>query len=385
MLGFLGAYSIDNAGDAIVGYATRRAVLNLVPDVEHLVLAPELPHPFWNHAWDAERGLGEAIRPVPAGEDSSWAAELDAVIIGGGGVINLDPSFAPFCLGAPERWPGNCAAAWNGVGSQAQPWYLSAHDGDYARVKRCCERLAYASVRNRTTLRFVRNCGFDGEVAVIPDPAIGLTEIPEPAMRQVDALLDGLDLAPQRARERPLVGLSLGASITAPAAAGFFAAFETELRALARDCELLFFRFSRMQDDDDAQRELADRLGARVALDALSPLALWGLIGRLDAYVGSRFHGIVAAYTQDVPFIAVDEYLRDTTATSKIRELLVDRELEVHYTCPFLPEASAWKLSGLVRGRDRVSFADAVADDRRRLDAHYRAMLDRLGLLEDPG
>lgn len=380
MLGFLGAYSIDNAGDALVGYATRRAILELVPNIEHQVLAPDLPHPFWGHRWDSERGLGESIRAVPASADCSWAGELDALIIGGGGVLNLDPSFAPFSLGDPEHWPERCAVAWNAVGSQNQPWYLAAHRADYGRVRRCCERLAYTSVRNRTTLRFVRECGYEGDVHVVPDPAIGLAELPESAEREVDALLARLELEPRRGRGRPLVGLSLGAAISSPAAAAFFARLEAELRGLRPDYDLLFFPFSRMQDDAAAQSELAVRLGARTVVDALSPLVLWGLVGRLDAYVGSRFHGVLAAYTQNVPFVAVDEYLRDAVATSKIRELLVDHELEVHYVCPFLPEASAWKVGAIVRDRERVSYADKVAEDRRKLAAHYHVMLERLGL-----
>ncbi|MCA9679583.1 MAG: polysaccharide pyruvyl transferase family protein [Myxococcales bacterium] len=380
MLGFLGAYSIDNAGDALVGYATRRAVLALVPGTAYQVLAPALPHPFWGHRWDRERGLGDELRAVPATDDCGWAADLDALIIGGGGLLNLDPSFAPFRLGDPARWPARCAVAWNALGSQNQPWYLAAHRADYARIRACCERLAYVSVRNRTTLRFVRECGFDGEVHVVPDPAIGLAELPAAVERDVDALLARLGLAPRRGRGRPLIGVSLGAALSSPAAAPFFAALERELRALAPDCDLVFFRFSVMQDEAAAARALADRLGARTIAEPLAPLRLWGLIGRLDAYVGSRFHGVLAAYTQDVPFVAVDEYLRDAVASSKIRELVVERALEVHYVCPYLPDASAWKVRALVDDRARVSYAARVADDRRRLAAHYRALLDRLGL-----
>lgn len=383
MLGFLGAYSIDNAGDALVGYATRRAVLALVPELDHQVLAPALPHPFWGHRWDAERGLGAPIRSVPASDDCGWAAELDAVIIGGGGLLNLDPSFAPFRLGDPERWPRRCAVAWNALGSQNQPWYLDAHRADYARVRRCCERLGYASVRNRTTLRFVRACGYEGEVHLVPDPAIGIVEVPETVEREVDALLARLELEPRRGRGRPLVGLSLGAAVSSPAAGPFFAALETELRGLAPDHDLLFFPFSRLQDDAATASALAERLGARVVTEALTPLVLWALVGRLDAYVASRLHGVIAAYTQDVAFVAIDEYLRDAVASSKIRELLVDRELEVHYLCPFLPEASVWKLGALVRDHQRVSYAGKVTEDRRQLAAHYRLMLRRLGLLAE--
>lgn len=377
-LGFLGAYSIANAGDALVGYATRRAILERVEGVEYEVLAPALPHAFWDHGWDRVRGLGEPIRAVPATTDCRWADDFDAVVIGGGGILNLDPSFAPFMLGDPARWPDRCRAAWNGVGSLNQPWYLSTHVADYTRIEACCERLAYVSVRSQTTLRFVRACGFAGEVHVVPDPAIALTSIPEPVEREVDALLARLGLRSERGRGRPVLGLSLGAATASPTAAAFFADLERELKAVSADCDLLFFPFSQLQDDIVAQTQLAQRLGARVLAEVLSPLALWALVGRLDAYVASRFHGVIAAYTQDVPFVAIDEYLRDTIASSKIRELLVDRELEAHYICPFLPHASAWKIAATIR--ERVSFAPAIARDRLRLAAHYDVLLEQLGL-----
>ena len=384
-LGFLGAYSIANAGDALVGYATRRSILARLGDVDYQVLAPALPHAFWDHAWDAERGLGDPIRAIPATTDCTWANDFDAVIIGGGGLLMLDPMFAPFHLGDPAQWPARCKAAWNGVGSQNQPWYLRAHAADYARIAAACERLAYASVRSQTSARFVRACGFTGEIHVIPDPAIALASIPPAVGIAVDDLLARLGLAPSRGRARPLLGLSLGAATNAANAAPFFAALERELAALSADCDLVFFPFSRLQDDIAAQTALGQRLGARVVTDVLSPLALWALIGRLDAYVASRFHGVIAAYTQDVPFVAIDEYLRDAIASSKIREMIVDRELEVHYVCPFLPDASAWKIPELVRQRERVTFRERIAEDRRRLDEHYRTMLRRLDVVSDVG
>lgn len=377
-IGFLGAFSIANAGDAILGYASRRAVLERVPTHAYELLAPALPHPFWAHAWDAARGLGDPIRAVPASSDCSWAADFDAVVIGGGGILNVDPSFAPFALGDAARWPSSCRAAWNGLGSMNQPWYLTAHRADYARIAAACERLAYVSVRSQTTLRFVRACGFRGEVHVVPDPAIALTSMPPAAEAEAERLLVELGLEPRRGRRRRLLGLSLGATTAAPIAAPFFRALEAELRVLARDCDLLFFPFSQLQDDLVAQAALADRLGARRISSVVSPLALWALVGRLDTYVTSRFHGVIAAYAQDVPFVAIDEYLRDAIASSKIRELMVDRELEAHYVCPFLPEASAWKVGAILHGAG--SFAERIADDRRQLDAHYGRMLAALGL-----
>src|SRR5437868_13044272 len=124
-IGFLGAFSIDNAGDAIVGYAGRQALRELVPDAHQITFAPAFPHSFWGHAWDRDRGIDTEIVSVPAGASMEWAHDLDALVIGGGGILNLDPAFRPFLLGKPEDWGVTRAAAWNGLCSQNQPWYLS--------------------------------------------------------------------------------------------------------------------------------------------------------------------------------------------------------------------------------------------------------------------
>ena len=48
---------------------------------------------------------------------------LDALVIGGGGLVSSSPSFRPFLLGNPEDWPASVPAAWSGVCSQnLVPW-----------------------------------------------------------------------------------------------------------------------------------------------------------------------------------------------------------------------------------------------------------------------
>ncbi len=379
-IGFLGAFSIDNAGDAIVGYAGRQALRALVPGAEHTVFSPVLPQPFWGHAWARDRGIDADIVPVPADAGMDWARGLDALVIGGGGIINLDPAFRPFLLGRPEGWDVARAAAWNAVCSQNQPWYAAAHHEAYETVRRCCEKLRYVSVRNRTTMTFVRRCGFEGDIHVVPDPAL-LLSVPGEVDAAVDGLLEELGADPSR----PLVGVSLGPAIEDARTAGFFRDVLASLRAIQGDAsirgQLVLFPFSYMQGEDRIVPAVAAELpGALIVRRRLLPLELWRLIGRMGFYIGCRYHAMLAAFAQNVPFIVLDEYLSDRVASSKTREFVADVGLEPHYLCPYLPSTPSWKIEEVVRARASVSFAGRLEHLRGRLRAHYAGMVAALGL-----
>jgi polysaccharide pyruvyl transferase WcaK-like protein len=93
----------------------------------------------------------------------------------------------------------------------------------------------------------------------------------------------------------------------------------------------------------------------------------------MGLYVGARLHGVLAALAQDVPFLAVDEYFSDEIASSKIRELLVDADLEACWTSPYLPVDPARKLRALAE--QRPSFSAFVEAARRALADHHDALV----------
>src|SRR4029077_6217178 len=119
-----------------------------------------------------ERGIDVAIRKIPADDSTAWAKGLDALVIGGGGLVRLEPDFRPFLLGEASDWDPSIPAAWNSMGAEKAPAYLEDQRPAYRAIKRCCETLAYASVRNDTTARFIRRCGFTGPLPVVPDPTL---------------------------------------------------------------------------------------------------------------------------------------------------------------------------------------------------------------------
>lgn len=364
-IGVLGAWSIDNAGDAMLGHATCGALERRLPGAQVTLFAPQFPGERWRHAHDRTRGIDREIVPVPV-DDMGWTHELDALVIGGGGIINFAPAFASFLLGG-TKWDGP-PAAWNGVCSQNTPSYGTTAE-DRERIRRCCEQLAYVSVRNATTEQFVRRCGYTGAIERIPDVAFAFVD-PEP--REVS--------------DRLVIGVSLGNALADGRAAAFHDALFAELVRLASarpPAEVRLVPFGPVYGDERLHQLAAARLPGVRVVRGDGPLETWRLVGRSRLFIGARLHAIVAAIAYGVPFLALDEYFSDQTATSKLRELIVDAGLEAHYLAPLVSRDPRPKLAAalaLAEQRDIDPFAPLVARWRERLDVHFDAMIRALGL-----
>jgi len=373
-IGFLGAYSIENAGDQLLGYAVRQSFRALLPDAEQIVFAPELRGGFWRHAWNESRGTGAVVTRIPADDSVKWAKGLDAVVIGGGGILRLEPDFRPFQLGDPRKWPRDVPAAWNAIGAEATPSRLAGHEEDYARIARCCETLKYVSVRNELTARFVKTCGFGGEVNVVPDPTLSM-ELPEDDTAERILRAAGVDTSAF------VVGLSVGTALRDVRAQHFFKELlDTLARLVAkRAVEVVVFPFGEIYGDAELARAAHGAIpGSKLVTESLGALDRWRLVGALDFYVCARWHAVLAAFAQDVPFLAMDEYLSDLTASSKIRELIVDTGLEALYLAPCISMHPAAKLENALALADDLAFTEQRAKMQARLHAHYAAMVRSL-------
>jgi polysaccharide pyruvyl transferase WcaK-like protein len=366
--GLLGAFSIDNAGDALVGYATRRGLVRLRPDLDLRLFAPRLPQPVWRHEFSARRGLG-----VPVCEATGeWTAGLDALVVGGGGLLVPDPTFAPFWLGDPVTAAFAGPVAWNALGAQG-PWLAPEAARFRDGLARACERLAYVSVRDRDSERLLRRCGYAGPVAVVPDPVLGL-ELDDDGTG--DRLLREAGVDPARF----VVGLSPGQAVADPACAAFFGEIVAVLGRVT-DVAVLVFPFGHLYGDDRAAAPIARALpGAHLLARPLDPLELWHLVGRLGFYVCTRFHAVLAALAQDRPFVVLDEYRRAAEATSKIHALCRDTGLEDRYLGPYLAERPAPRLAanlGAARA-GRTAFAPLLINLRARVERHLGEMATAL-------
>ena len=376
-IGFLGAFSIENAGDQLLGYAVRQVFEKRLPKAEQRLFAPELRGAFWRHAWDDARGLGAPITRVPI-DGTSWTKGLDAVVIGGGAILRLEPEFRPFVLGDPRRWSRDVPAAWNALGAEATPAYLAAHRADYDRVAQCCEKLAYASVRNELTARFVRRCGYRGDLHVVPDPTL-LLETPDDDFAERTLRASGVDTSAY------VLGLSVGTSLRDARAQHFHQElFSTLAKLVAKGTlEVVLFPFGEVYGDSELARMAHSAIPGSKLLDAnLSALERWRLVGGLDFYLCARWHAMLAAFAQDVPFLVMDEYLSDATASSKIREFVADTDLEELYLAPLVSMRPALKLDNAfsIVGAEDYSFAPRLSAMRERLRRHYDALIAALHL-----
>ncbi len=386
-VGFLGAYSIDNAGDQLLGYAVRQAIRARVPSAEHVLLAPAFRGDMWRHAWTRERGIDLEVRKVPADDSTSWAKGLDALIIGGGELLRLEPDFRPFLLGEAAEWESltpRVPAAWNSVGGENAPAYLTDQRPAYRAVKRCCDALAYVSVRNETTARFVRRCGFKGGAPIVPDPTMRMDLPGSTSDDRGKAILRdaGVDV------RKFVVGVSVGASFRDPRAAPFYRDVFAGLaeRVRRHGCELVLFPFGNVYGDVELQSAahgtLKSLATAKVVTAPLGALERWRLVGALDFHVCTRYHAMLAAFAQDVPFMVVDEYLSTDSASSKIRDFVVANELEGFYLSPYLSTRPSHKLGNAFTLAEAAGFTfeDRLATMQRGLDVHYDRLVRALGL-----
>ncbi len=376
-IAFLGAWSIDNTGDQLLGYAARQAFRELAPAAEHVLLAPALRGDVWRHAWNAERGLGLDIKKLAPDDSTKWARGFDAVVIGGGGIIRLEPDFRPFLLGEAADWNAKVPAAWNAVGAEGIPAYLASQRAACRAVKRCCETLAYTSVRNAASARFLRQCGWAGAVHVVPDPSLLMT-LPDAGADRGERLLAeaGVDTG------RFVIGVSVGASVKDPRAAFFYRELFSAIAAV-RDAAVVLFPFGQVYGDTDLQRVAREALpGARLIEAPLGALDRWRLAGALDFYVCTRYHATLAAFAQDVPFLVLDEYVSDAGGTSKNREFVVENDLDALYLCPQISTRPRQKLENAIElaREGALSFAPRLAALRADLLAHYARMIGALGL-----
>jgi polysaccharide pyruvyl transferase WcaK-like protein len=362
-IGLLGAWSIDNTGDNVLAWAARQAIGVRLPRAELLALAPEFAGSLWGHDFGG-RGAGP-IRSIPPGQTIGWTRGLDGVVIGGGGLVSFHPQFR--CFQPGSRWPVGMRAVWNAVGSQNTAWYRGTRE-ERRRLAASCERLAYVGVRSRSTARLLERCGYRGRVRIVPDPALG---VELPGEDHTDTILDraGADAG------EPLIGVSVGTAIRDGRTKAFYDRLAAAIRALRM--RAVVFPFGLVYGERTSQRAMAARLpGSLMVGGPIHPFDRWRLIGRMRLYIGCRFHAVLAAYAQNVPFLAVDEYLSDDIATSKVRELCAEEGLEAHWTCPYLPTDPAEKLRRIAA--DPPSFTTAVAALRRRLDRHHDALVTAL-------
>lgn len=343
-------------------------------------LAPRIPRALWRHEFSRERGIDGPITEIPLEPTLDWARDLDAIVIGGGGLLSSSPGFEAFLLhGRPLE---GIRAAWNALGSLREPWYVPELGVTYRAMRACAEQLAYVSVRDKVSRKFLQQIGVERAIEVVPDPVF-LLEI-EPRARAVVRGENQID------EDAFVIGLSVGSSILDVRARPFYSMLFASLAELERSSSkrtvIVIFPFGNIYEDPKHQELVQRALPRARSVVPATAIDLWRLIGSLDVYIGTRFHAILAAYAQDVPFVILDEYLNDTVASSKLRELAVDDDLEWLYLSPWISMNPIEKLRPVIeraRGK-QIDLSTRRRHHREQLLGHYRAMLAALGVPLEP-
>ena len=195
-----------------------------------------------------------------------------------------------------------------------------------------CNSACYAAAREERSRRLMGELvGQQEKVRLLPDPAIRMTPID---IQQAESELAALGL-PQ-GRRRAAVCLR---DFTAPAsfrAAHYSKTYDTSdivqmIQAVADMCvkavaqheaEIVFFPMNTKAPDDDreparqvgmAVKDLEVRQHLHIAEKQYGPREMKGLLGRMDAVLGVRFHSLVLSSSMGVPAYAID-YAPKTSA-----------------------------------------------------------------------
>lgn len=378
---------MDNLGDQAIDLITRRELGLRLPGAEFVTFTP------WPGRY-CRNGLRIDERGVWTGQGT-----FDAIVIGGGALLLgppfRDPSSQFFLLGPePARFKDGCPVLWNGVCSDSQYRAPSAPRWRQFMTD-ACARVSHRAVRNSRTRTFLRDCGVDGPIEVVPD--IGVAARQGNARRgrlgrPVIAVAAGRPVFPRRflAKVSDFAMANLG--LCDPALIemrrydedsvysddAYTGELKQGLAGLAEAGDLVISAFGEMYGDDLVCDLLASKMG--VPCRRLWELELDGVLnffGGADVVLGFRLHACVLALSAGTPFIMIDPYHCAQTKTSKMREFAIQCGLErFYFTLPDFLERRA-EIHRAVQEALDLGWR-GIADVRERLTAEVGAHFDRL-------
>ncbi|EGD47001.1 hypothetical protein Cpap_1196 [Ruminiclostridium papyrosolvens DSM 2782] len=335
-IGLLGAYGIDNTGDNLIALATKHAVEELVNDAEITIFYPNFSKLFGNRRGDI---VADGWKKVDMMSRGFWeeVSEYQALIIGGGGILLPVPEFEPFLLyGSQIDHSLLPKTAWNAIGTQWIPLAKPKISEWYKKLRTATQLLDYVSVRSATTYRILTHAECPMEkVNLVPDPVINLKFNDSEKVRA--SLLDKFPID----KNKQIIGVSIGPELTKPPLKDFMIDLARALNYLQkvvhRNIQIVIFPFGLMYGDSQACLQLAELCPDSILLkDVTEAKEIWELVGLMDVYLTVRLHGIVAALSHGIPALALDCYLANDTAGSKLRDFMWESELESYYLSPII-------------------------------------------------
>ncbi|HEX8207672.1 MAG TPA: polysaccharide pyruvyl transferase family protein [Solirubrobacteraceae bacterium] len=366
-LAHFGTFDVENYGDLLFPLVVARRLEGLATEIVHV--SPVGGPPVWDDC---------VATVAPSGLDPET---LDAVLVGGGNIVHAGPAGVPdyredgltWLLAYAGLWtePARLAArhgipvAWNAPGV---PQPFSPRVAEVVRW--AAAQSALLTVRDRHSLRRLRDAGVEEPVGVVPDTAFDVADLFTAAE---------LDEAYARAfadrgRERPDRALAVHVNERdlgddAAATAGVIDRLAADLDAVP-----VLVALGRCHGDAAVAHDVASRLEAdHVVVDRLTSLReAVAILARSDAYAGSSLHGLVTALAFGRPAVAVAR--EQDEGRGHFSGLLQPFRLEERLVADW----GATTPDLLRPHRDAAALARVAPTARAALDAHWARVTEAL-------
>jgi polysaccharide pyruvyl transferase CsaB len=349
-VGISGSYGGWNIGDEAILEGIVKELRRSAP-VEITVFTRDPEDTMGRH--DIERAV--PARDLSREDVRGEIAGLDALIIGGGGIL-FDKEAEVFlreALLAQE------------LGVPVVVYAVSVgpleNKATTERLADCVEHAAVLTVRERHSRQLLEHIGVRREIIVTPDPAFLLEPEPLPPETLEREGLVG---------DRALIGLSVReAGVAAPDLDEEhyhqLLADAADYMVYRYDADLVFIPMERrildLQQSHAVIAKMAHAERATVLKREYTAGQLLSLVGQFDFAIGMRLHFLLFAALQRVPFVAL-------SYAGKVAGFLEDFEMEV-------PPVQDIRAGQLIARIDRSW--DLRQELRARLDGHLPALRER--------
>ena len=298
----LGTFDIENYGDLLFPLLLERRMQPLGEEL--LFASPRGGPPIWS----------ECVATVGVEKLDALGGELRGVVLGGGNLVHASPWNAPHYdtgglsgfIAYPRLWLGGAHLAathdlpfcWNA------PGVPRSFDPAAARLVQWAASVAdYVSVRDRPSAQLLASAGVEGEVHVVPDPAVEVSRV-WPSEAVAAAYADAF-----ARRGRPVPERTIAVHLNrryAPETSASLASLIDRLCKQA-DATAVLLAIGPCHGDDELQAEIGASMTTKplVVDRPRGLLELAALIGRSRAFLGSSLHGVITACSFGVPAIAV--------------------------------------------------------------------------------
>lgn len=301
----IGTFDCENMGDLLFPIVLKKLIEKQGEPIEIDMFSPIGGSMCFFPQYD--------VYPVHQLQEKHLEHPYDAIIIGGGDLIRLDPSVVsydryevtdatlwiwayPILLGLTEKVP----VLFNAPGV---PFAFT--DEQRVMVQSLLQTVDYISVRDENSRELLMQTGFSGNVQVVPDTitlieyAFPKENLPVEEMERKAPISQWGDYVLFQ-----LNGLEENVDI---------GAYISAIRCYHEKtgCKVVLMPIGYVHDDEAVLRQIFDHVSADMDYvvmlsEKLTPLEAAALIANAKGFIGTSLHGNVISYAYNVPAVAVN-------------------------------------------------------------------------------